>query len=338
MTNIGPERDIQPETDRTAGFHSEPSSKTLPDIGTLFPDSPVFDADLGPMVRALVSQANIDRLIAHPAFGEAARHTFEVWSPEPDDELAKSRALQDVGLFTAGLWAIQLHAGPWGLTHGSLAAVLSAWGFASRGRVGPTLAYLRFRGMIRPAPSADRRVSRYAPTEALRVQFAYWFRRELGACAIIIPEVGEMLARMDEPGMLDRLVAAYSAIIYGSQRIDPGPPPTLDVFSHRRRGLIILSQIMRAADDDGPFPSVRPVKLALSELGRRSAASRGQVQAVLRAGAEAGFLLPGEDGKTILSPLLLFHISHFLPMYWICLAEAARQAASGEASLGITPI
>jgi len=289
------------------------------------------DADIAGLAASMMTREAIDVIRTHPRFAEAARRTVDGWAPRPGDDLSKSRALQDVGLFAAGLWCMRLDASPAGLTHSSLAAAIATWGLTSRGRVGPMLAYLRFRGMIQLAASSDRRVTRYAPTPHLRTQFGLWFERELQACSLVLPEAGMVLARWGEPGLLDRLVTAYSTILLASQQLSPPEQPNLDVFSHRRAGLIILGQILMAADDGRGFPSAGPVRLVLSDLARRSAASRGQVQAVLREGAKAGFLLRDEDGLTLLSDDLIRHVCDFLPMYWMALGWAARKAVGGEA-------
>ncbi|NBB17656.1 hypothetical protein GVN21_20035 [Caulobacter sp. SLTY] len=295
--------------------------------------APTPDTDIAGLARAMMTREAIDAVRAHPRFAEAGRRTVDGWAPRPGDDLSKSRALQDVGLFAAGLWCMQLDASPAGLTHSSLAAAISTWGLASRGRVGPMLAYLRFRNMIQLAPSSDRRVTRYTPTSHLRIQFGLWFQRELEGAAPIFPEAEALLARWGEPGLLERLVTAYSTILLASQQLaDVKEEPSLDVFSHRRAGLIILGQILMAADDGGAFPPRGPVRLVLSDLARRSAASRGQVQAVLREGAKAGFLLRDEDGLTLLSDNLIRHVSDFLPMYWMALAWAARKVLGDELS------
>ncbi len=287
--------------------------------------APTAQSNLADLARSVMTQPAIDAVLAHPRFAEAARRTVHGWAPRPGDDLSKSRALQDVGLFAAGLWCMQLDASPAGLTHSSLTAAITTWGLASRGRVGPMLAYLRFRNMIQLAPSSDRRITRYTPTVHLRTQFGIFFERELHGAAPIFPEAEALLARWGEPGLLSRMVTAYSTILLASQQMrEPDDGPNLDVFSHRRAGLIILGQILTAADDGSEFPPAGPVRLVLSDLARRSAASRGQVQAVLREGEKAGFLLRDEDGLTVLSDDLRRHVSDFLPMYWMALAWAAR--------------
>ncbi|MDQ0464118.1 hypothetical protein QO010_001889 [Caulobacter ginsengisoli] len=277
-------------------------------------------------------------LQAHPDFAAAARRTCDSWA-QPAGDPRLGQILKDVGIFMAALWTVQLEAEPEGLTHTSLARVMAAWGVASRGRIGPMLIYLQFRKMIAPAPSPDGRVQRYAPTPALRELLTNWFRLQLEACLPAWPATAAVLTVWNQPGMPERLIAAHGRFLLGSHLAllqAPNAPPTerrLDVFSHRRSGLAVLGQILvDASSEGGDFPAPGPVRLSDRSLARRADISRGQAQAILRAGEQAGFLLRDREGLTTLSPDLILQVRNFLPIYWMGLAWAAEQALEQPAA------
>ncbi|MDQ0462305.1 hypothetical protein QO010_000053 [Caulobacter ginsengisoli] len=293
------------------------------------PDTPDTDA-LKQLVTELMTPAAIAGLQAHPAFADAARGTLDGWAPQPGDERHINRTLQDVGLFMAGLWVMQLAAEPEGLTHTSLSAVLAAWGVASRGRVGAMLTYLQFRRMIEPAPSGDRRSQRYRPTPALSALLGNWFERELKACALVRPDVAPVLGAWDQSAVRDRYIAAYSRLMLGAHLAHARPEDSLDVFSHRRSGLTVLGQILI----DAGFPDAGPVRLNHVSIARRADVSRGHIRSLVLAGERAGFLVRDPDGLTTLSEDLQRHVRDFLPMYWLGLAWAAGAAMAGEGNSG----
>jgi hypothetical protein len=297
-------------------------------------DIPAYPADLQDLkalVVALMAPAAIADLQAHPDFADAARRTLDGWAPQPGDVRHISRTLQDVGLFMAGLWVVQLAGEPEGLTHTSLAGVVAAWGIASRGRVGPMLTYLRFRRMIEAAPSGDRRSRRYRPTPALSELLRNWFERELVACARVRPDVAPVLAAWDHPGVSDRYIAAYSRLMLGAHLAHTQPLDSLNVFSHRRSGLTVLGQILI----DAGFPDVAPVHLNTAAIARRADVSRGHARSLVLAGERAGFFVRDDEGVTTISADLLRHVRDFLPMYWLGLAWAAGAATGEEGNSGV---
>jgi hypothetical protein len=301
-------------------------------------------ADLGAMATALVTPAAVTELLRRPDFAAAALRTAASWA-QPASDHRFGQILKDVGVFMAALWAMQLDAESEGLTHTSLAGVLAAWGVTSRGRIGPLLTYLQFRKMIAPVPSANSRFRRYAPTPALRTLLSDWFRGQLQVCVPFRPDIARVLAAWESPGTPERFVAAYGRLMLGTHlahaQSPQAPPPerSLNVFSHRRSGLAVLGQILVDTDSEsgggGAFPAPGPVRLSDRSLARRADISRGQVQAIIRAGEQAGLLLRDQDGLTILSPEMMLQVRNLLPIYWLGLAWAAGEAM--EAATAPTP-
>lgn len=299
------------------------------------PDKQADAQALKALTLGLMNTGAVAELRSHPAFAQAARATVAGWAPQSGDDRHISRTLQDVGLFMAGLWIMQLDAQPEGVTHGGLAGVLADWGIASRGRIGPMLAYLRFRRLVEPAVSGDRRSQRYQPTLALSELFRHWFERELAACGLVCPEVQPALAAWRQPSVRNRFIVAYGRLMLGAHLAQAElqqqlPEATLDVFSHRRSGLTVLGQLLIAAG----FPDDQPVRLNIAAIARRADVSRGHVHSLIRAGERAGFLGRDPAGLTVLNPSLVRHVSDFLPMYWLGLAWAAGEATGETGTSG----
>lgn len=283
---------------------------------------------LSQTVLGVLSREALDALAAHPAYADTARLTLAGWAAREDEDVAMAKTLRDVGLYIAGVWCLQLHAGPGGLTHATLSAVIADWGLTSRGRVATILLYLRFVGMIRPLAGGDGRSNRFEPTMALRRLFQHWLGRELTYATRVLPDVQFAVDRWHEPGFFDRYIAAYGRFMLGGQQSPAPAEPNLNVFTHRRAGMAIVGRIMASADQGGDFPTTGLVTATASELARACHTSRGQVQNVLKAGTESGLLARNAAGDYIVTDLLLEHVRAFLAIHWLSLKWAADQAAN----------
>lgn len=284
-------------------------------------------------VMQVVRQSELDRMVEHPAFASTSLAMVESWAPQADDDLSMTRTLRDVGHYMAGVWALYLAASPQGLTHASLSELLELTGIGSRNRAHAMLVYLQFIRLIEhdPDPGGDGRVRRFRPRAALRQLFVNRFRRQMTTLAPLAPEVAATLAHWDDPGVFEAFMVANGRFMIGSYLSYDQSGPTLDVFSHRNSGLTILGQILTQANEDGRFPPPGPVQLNLSDLARRSGASRGQVKSVLKAGVEAGFLVDLPDGRTGFSDALIHQVKYLLAAYGLSLAWCAREAAGKAA-------
>jgi hypothetical protein len=295
-----------------------------------FPSPPLPSADthdLRYLVAEMIHQEDLDWLEAHPAFADTARKTIANWVPPPVAvHQGLGRLVRDLAMFMAASWALQLDAELDGITRTSLERIMKDWGVASSGRIGAILTYLQFVRLIEPAPGDGTRLKRYRPTPALRQLFHERFHRELTACLPVMPRVAKVLARWDEPGVFEGFMIANGRIMLASQqRLDPAVP-SLSAFTHRKSGLTILAQAVLAADDGGDFPPPGPVRLNISDLSRVSAASRGQVQSVVRGGISAGFLRQDAEGLTHFTGDVLHQLSALVRMYWITMAWSGDQA------------
>ncbi len=306
---------------------------TRPPVSIVPPEAP--DYRLTPLVDDVIRQENLERLLRHPAFEATTRQTMAAWVPPAGDLKALGQTLRDIATFMAAIWAMQLTAETGSVTRTGLERIMADWGAASQGRVGALIVYLKLVGLIEPGPRTDDRTKAYLPTARLRRLFHERFRRELTNCQPIMPEVAAVLARWDEPLVFDGFMAAYGRFMLATQQSLAGAPDNLSLFSHRKSGIPILSQMLLAADTGEVFPPVGPVRLNISELARTCSASRQQVRVILRVGIEAGFMREDADGLIHFSPDLLHHVSAMVRMYWVSMAwsgqEALRWADRGTA-------
>jgi len=287
--------------------------------------------DGGALARAVLTEAALEAVRAHPAFPQASLAVMIAWAPHSDDDRALARVVRDLGQYICAVWAMQLYVSPGGLTHASLSRLLAPLGVATRTRVHAILAYLRFSGLIRPtAEQADGRSKTFEPTPALRRLFKARFRRELETCRWMGPQVAAALDRWEEPGVFEAVVAAHGRL-FGSalEGRDPSQP-NLDVFSNRNAGLTILGQVMRQACPDGRFPPKGPVRLSIAEIAREAGVSRAHAHNVLKAGRAAGMLDMTEDGLASFPPLLVEHLTNLLAASFVNLAWAAQEACGDD--------
>jgi hypothetical protein len=189
------------------------------------------------LIMAMLSQPELDRIQGMANFGEVSLRAMDGWAPHAEDSQSMTRTLRDIGHYMAGVWAIQLHQSPGGLTHASLSEMVAPMGMGSRTRVHAMLAYLQFIGLIRAAPrGGDGRLRHYEPTLGLTTLFRARFGRELTIIADLVPELSQVLGRWDEPGVFERFISAHGQFMRaGFMTYDPAAN-NLDVFSHRNAG------------------------------------------------------------------------------------------------------
>lgn len=284
-------------------------------------------------VQQVLRHAELDRVRAHPQFDTVCFEMVDSWARHAEEDRSMVRTLRDVGNYMAGAWALSLAASPQDLTHASLSELLEVTGLGSRNRAHAMLVYLQVIRLIEREPddgTGDGRVRRYRPRPALRQLFVNRFRLQLSIIAPIAPEAEAVLARWDEPAVFDAFMRANGRFMIGSFLGYDHDAPNLNAFGHRNGGLTILGQIIIQAGREGAFPPPGPVRLNLSDLARRSGASRGQVRAVLKAGVEAGFLIDRPDGQTGFTQRLADQLLFLLQGYILSLAWCARLAAEGS--------
>ncbi|MBX3480543.1 MAG: hypothetical protein KF842_09080 [Caulobacter sp.] len=288
------------------------------------------------LVLEVASPSALDAMIAHPRFPPVAMALVAGWAPHTEDDARTTRTLRDVGHYMAGVWSLALSGSAEGLSHGSLTRLFEPLGLGSRTRVHAMIAYFRTIGMIRPVErQGDARRRNYESAPALRQLFHNRFRRELTTAAPLIDVAGEVLARWDEPGVFEAFMVANGQFMVGSYLSVDRNTTNLDVFAHRVAGLTVLGQIVVAGPPSEVFPPSGPVMINLRDLARRSGVSRAQARNVIRAGANAGFLLPLDDGRIGFSAELRHHLLYFLAAYVLSLGWCAAQAPPISAEVGV---
>jgi hypothetical protein len=272
---------------------------------------------------AVFEQGEIERVQAHPAFEAGARQAVANWLPLPGQ--ADLSLLRDLGRFLAATWACYLDATPGGVTRSRLQALAEATGVSSSGRAAAMLIYLRFTGYIEPAADQDSRVRRFAATPALAASFGERMRRELAWSAALDPGIAELLARFDEPAVRRSFLRRHGENTAAAMQLPRDSETSLDVFSHRLGGMIILGLLLQAADHDGAFPAQGPVRFSVSGLAAAAETSRSHVRNQLRAAEKAGLLAELGEGQASLTPALAHHVRLFIASVVLMFAWDARR-------------
>jgi hypothetical protein len=281
--------------------------------------------EMAALVFEVIAQDSLDAMIAHPAFGAVSLILLDNWGPHAEDDASMTRTLRDVGHYVAGIWALALHGSPDGLSHATLSQLVEPLGFGSRARVHAMLVYLQVIGLIRPmASQGDGRVKRYAPTPALEALFRARFRRELGLCAPLVPQVRAVLNRWDEPGVFEAFMAATARFMAGSFVAYDRQAPNLDGISQRNAGLVVLGQVMVMTGE--AFPPTGPAEINLSELAKRSGVSRQQARNILKVGEQAGFWRGQGEGRLVFSKAFHLQIRVLMATYVLHLDWCGREA------------
>lgn len=277
------------------------------------------------LVREVISQDNLDSMIGQAAFPAVSLVLLDNWAPHAEDDASMSRTLRDVGHYMAGIWALALHGSPEGLSHTSLSQLVEPLGFGSRTRVHAMLVYLQVIGLIRPLPAkGDGRIKRYAPTQALEALFRSRFRRELALCRPLVPGVGAVLERWDEPGVFEGFMGATGRFMAGSFLAYDRKAPNLDGIAQRNAGLTVMGQLVVMAGDG--FPPTGPTEINLSELSKRSGVSRQHARNILKVGEQADFWRLEADGRLVFTEAFHLQIRVLMATYVLHLDWCGRQA------------
>lgn len=277
------------------------------------------------LAQTVLSDAARAKIIAHPAFPQTALALMVGWAPRADEPRGLTRLVRDMGQFVCALWAIEMHSAGEGLTHASLTRRLQALGVASGARVHAILVYLRFCGLIEPAPARDGRLKAFRPTAGLMEMMRQRFGRELAAAIPVAPQLARVIDRWNEPSVADAVLIAHGRLLASSLAIRDRGQTNLDVFSNRNGGVTILGQMLRAACPDGRLPPSGTAKLSLSELARGAGESRSHVRSILAAAQAAGLIATDADGATRFSEELIFQVEVLTSAYFAGLIWCAEQ-------------
>jgi hypothetical protein len=276
--------------------------------------------------EAVFDEREVLRVQALPGFEAAARQAVACWLPRDENDANDTGLLRDLGRFVAAIWTLYLDAEPGGVTRSRVEVLLAATGVSSPARAASMLIYLRFIGYIEPAPDKDARARRFVPTAKLWAAFLGRIRRELEWAALLDADVAQVLARFDERGMARTWAHRQGEHTVSVMQYYSKPDVSLDVFSQRNAGLMILAGLLRGAGPAETFPAPGPVCFSVSRLAKLSASSRVHVRNQLRAAERAGLLADLAEGEATVTPALVHHVRYFIACSALMFAWIARRA------------
>lgn len=282
---------------------------------------------------AVLSEAEVHRLQAHPDFDAVARESNRNATLVRSVDPILFDAFRQMGRFFAACMVLYLAASPGGLTYQRLGALMSQVGIAGFGRVQALILHLRAIGYIEPLAGPDGREKRYGPTRRMKDTFHRRFHQELQLGQRLELVCGEVADRFDDPAVFDAFMVAFGQGLIGGSMLGTDGP-TLAVFSDRTGGFTILAHMMASADDGGAlFPTVGPIPITVYSLAKAANVSRRQVRLVQEAAAETGFLLRDGDGPWIFGLALAHQARYFVALRVLSLAYISRQTLTATGAV-----
>lgn len=246
---------------------------------------------------------------ARPGFAERARKAVAVWRmPDGDDEVLAA-TLRDMGRYMGAIWSIYLHFTPGGLTLSRLSALLESTNLSAPGRARAMITFMQFLGYIEPAGAAsDTRLKHYQPTPRMLAAMAKRYTADLEASAWLTPECARLLETFDQERVRNQMMTFQGELMLAFFRTYEPTGPSLDMFSERFAGMMLLSELMQCCEPDDVFPPAGVLRYSIAGLARSCGVSRTQVRRTLKDAAEQGFLVLGEEGEAWPTPLLRDHV------------------------------
>lgn len=275
----------------------------MPDLKVSVSDAPTIAA------RRMVSEAFVEEIRARDGFAERARAAVALWREPPEDDAVLVSTLRDMGRFIGAIWAFYLDSQPGGLTLSRLTTMLEGTQLSGPGRARAMIAYMLFLGYISQLPTrGDARLKRYVPTPRLLNAMRKRYRRELEAAAWMTPDAQWVIDRFDEPGVCEALIAAQGELMLAFFREWRPDGVSLNIFSDKYAGMMLLSELLATAEPDDVFPPAGVLRYSMAGLARNCGVSRTQIRRIMRAAADHGFLVLGEEGEAWPTPLLRLHV------------------------------
>ncbi|MDQ0464120.1 hypothetical protein QO010_001891 [Caulobacter ginsengisoli] len=264
---------------------------------------------------AVLDRREVARVMALPGFDQAVRQAVSCWLPRDMADTGDIGLLRDVGRVVGAILTFYLDGEPGGLTRPRLEALLTATGVSSRGRAASILIYLRFIGYIEPDQGAGEGagVRRFAPTAKLIAAYFGRIRRELAWAAALDADIARLCARFDEPGLARAWAHRHGEQVVAVLEHLSAPEISLDVFSHRNGGMMILAGLLQNAETSSgdTFPAAGRVRFSVSRLARLSASSRAHVRHQLQAAEKLGLLADLAEGEATITPTLAYNVRFF---------------------------
>ncbi|HEX7759745.1 MAG TPA: hypothetical protein VF459_09595 [Caulobacteraceae bacterium] len=244
----------------------------------------------------------LDAMTQHPLFSVAARRLAAGMLAAAESDRALDSMVKDAGRFAAATWALQLHA-TGGLTLPRLKRLCAASGLLSPGRARAVLLLLQYLGYVRPTQGRARNEpARYDPTPALLQAYRIHVRHALEACRILEPWVDIVLARLDEPGVVETFAKLQGEGLLIAVVATDLNSPFIRIVGQRHGGMQILHWIIQSVEDDGAFPPSRSAPASATAVARRLRVSRAHVKRLFSDGMREGLLSQAEDGSILLPP------------------------------------
>jgi hypothetical protein len=280
---------------------------------------------------ALVAPGRLEPIFARPGFERVLRHTVEGWLPRPGDPKALANTLRDLGRLVSGYWALYLDASPGGLTLARLTKLIEGTHLSSPGRARALLLYMRFLGYIEPVSgeanrALDGRERRYRVTGRLTRAFHERYRRDLEPFLALDPDIAEIYRGIDNEAVFRTFAWAHGGFLAALFKSYGPQGESLDTFSSRFSGMVVLALLLLSGEPDDVFPPERPVRYTVAALARTAGISRAQVNRLLREAQKAGFMSVEGKGLMRLTPVLAFHVRFFVAGCVVIIGESARAA------------
>lgn len=290
--------------------------------------------------RACLDGDVLTEIRAFPGFRDLLRPWMETWRIKPGDGAILVRMLRDLGRFVSGIWVLQLHASPGGLTLARLAESLGTSKLSSGARARSILIYLRFIGYVEPAPHGpDRRERRWQPTPAMKQAFKDRIHRDIMAFWPADPALLAIGQAFQSDAVFDAYMVAMGELLRASLADYAPKEASLDRISGRFGGFAVLGEMLLSDPKATVLPPKGPLPVTLAGLARDTQLSRAQVRDIQRLAVEEGFLEAHSDGTFSATPLLAEHLEMLLAGVLVSQgyagrrAQAALQATNEEAEL-----
>ncbi len=270
----------------------------------------------------------VNQIALTPGFEGIARASVECWLPKSDDSRIAEVAMRDLGRMVSGYWSLYLDSSPGGLILSRLAKMLENTSLSSPGRARALLIYLRFIGYVELAPGQDLdgRERRFRVTSRLKDAFRERYRRDLTVFRDTDPAIAEVVDRLDDEDVLRSLAWAHGAFLAAYFQVYKPTPISLDTFSGRYSGMVLLARLLLSGEADDRFPPRKPVPFTVAGLARETGISRAQVRRLLRDAEAVGFMTPVGEGKMALTTLLAQHVLMFIAAGQRIMSLSARAA------------
>ena len=248
--------------------------------------------------------------------------------------LILNRFSNDRGRFLLVTMLLHLHfdgdppEAPGGFTVGQVKTLCQQQNICSPGRAGALLAGLQLIGLLTRRPSADRRITRLAPTPHFIDLYRQRWQSSFASLQPVVPWSETVLEALPQDAFIGAMACGLARhFLAGFRPLDVAP--VLRPMAERDAGLIIVFSLLHArlGLEDGDAMTV-------AELARRFAVSRGHVLSLLRTGEEIGLVTRDEAGGIYRATDSLEQaLRDFFSNAFVLLGEASREALRQTAGL-----